>query len=59
MIDRPASHRQLDLLVPTANAHEPSRIPLPTRAEVTALLKLLISEHIAAGAALPPEAVNE
>jgi hypothetical protein len=59
MIDRPASHRQLDLLVSTANAQEPSRIPRPTRAEVTALLKLLISEHIAAGAVLPPEAVNE
>ena len=28
-------------------------------AELTALLKLLISEHIAAGAALPPEAANE
>ena len=59
MIDRPASHRQLDLLVPTANALEPSRIPPPTRAEVTALLKLLISEHTAADAALPPEAANE
>jgi hypothetical protein len=59
MIDRPASHRQLDLLVPTANALEPSRIPRPTRAEVTALLKLLISECVAAGAALPPEAANE
>jgi hypothetical protein len=59
MIDRPASPRQLDLLVPTADALEPSRIPRPTRAEVTGLLKLLMSEHIAAGAALPLEAVNE
>ena len=59
MFDRPASHRQLDLLVPTADAPEPSRIPRPTRAEVTALLKLLMSEHIAAGAAVSPEAVNE
>jgi hypothetical protein len=59
MIDRPASHRQLDLLVPTANALEPRRIPRSTRAEVTALLKLLISEHIAAGATRPPEAANE
>jgi hypothetical protein len=59
MIDRPASHRQLDLLVPTPNALEPSRIPRPTRAKVTALKKLLISEHIAAGAALPSEAVYE
>lgn len=59
MIDQPAGLRQLDLLVPTANALEPSRIPPPIRAEVTALLKLLMSEHIAAGAALPPEAANE
>jgi hypothetical protein len=59
MIDRPAHHRQLDLLVPTANALEPSRIPRSTRTELTALLKLLISEYIAVGAGLPPEAVNE
>jgi hypothetical protein len=59
MIDRPAKHRQLDLLVPMADALEPSRIPRPARAEVTGLLKLLLSEHIAAGAALPPEAANE
>jgi hypothetical protein len=59
MIDRPASQRQLDLLVSTANALEPGRIPRPTRAEVTALLKLLISEHIAASAALPSEAAND
>ena len=59
MIGRPASHRQLDLLVPTAKALEPSRIPRATRAEVTALLKLLMAEHIAAGVALPLEAANE
>lgn len=59
MIDRPASHRQFDLLVPTGDALEPSRIPRPSRGEVTVLLKLLMSEHIAAGAALSPEAVNE
>jgi hypothetical protein len=59
MIDRPAGHRQLDLLVPTASALEQSRIPRPTRAEVTALLKLLISEHIVAGATRPPEVANE
>ena len=35
MIDRPAGRRQLDLLVRTANALEPSRIPRPIRAEVT------------------------
>jgi hypothetical protein len=59
MIDRPTSHRQLGLLVPTANALEPSRIPGPTQTEVTNLLKLLISEHIVAGATRPPEAANE
>jgi hypothetical protein len=59
MIDRPTSPRQLDLLVPTANALEPSRIPGPTQTELTDLLKLLISEHIAAGAARAPEAANE
>jgi hypothetical protein len=59
MVDRPASHRQLDLLVPTAHALEPSRIPRATRAEVTALLKLLMAEHIAAGPALPLEASDE
>jgi hypothetical protein len=58
MIDRPA-HRQLDLLVPAANALEPNRIPRVTRAEVTALLTLLMAEHIAAGLALPLEAADE
>jgi hypothetical protein len=59
MIDQPGTHRQLDLLVSAANALELSRIPRPAWAEVTALLKLLISEYIAAGPALPPEAANE
>jgi hypothetical protein len=59
MLDRPASHRQLDLLVPTANALEPNRIPRATRAEVTALLKLLMAEHIAAVPVLPREAADE
>ena len=59
MIDRPANRRQLDLLVRAISALEPNRIPPPTRAEVTALLKLLISEHTAAGRALSPEAANE
>ncbi len=59
MIDRPASHRQLDLLVPAASALEPNQIPRATRAEVTALLKLLMAEHIAAGLALPLEAADE
>jgi hypothetical protein len=59
MLDRPASHRQLDLLVPAANALESNRIPRATRAEVTALLKLLMAEHIAAVPALPFEAADE
>jgi len=58
MIERPASRRQLDLLVRTADALEPGRVPPPTRAEVTALLKLLLSAHIAADAA-PPKAADE
>jgi hypothetical protein len=59
MIDRPTSHRQLDLLVPAANALEPNRIPRATRAEVTALLRLLMAEHIAGGPVLPLEAADE
>jgi hypothetical protein len=59
MIDRPASHRQLDLLVLMVNALKPSRIPETARAEVTALLKLLMAEHIAGGTALPLEAADE
>ena len=58
MIERPPSRRQLDLLVRTANTLEPGRVPPPTRAEVTALLKLLLSAHIAADAVLP-EAADE
>ena len=59
MIDRPASHRQLDLLVFMVNALEPRRIPRAARAEVTALLKLLMAEHIARGMTLPLETVDE
>ena len=59
MIDRPASYRQLDLLIFTVNALEPSRIPRAARAELTALLKLLMAEHIAEGVALPLEAADE
>ena len=59
MMDRPAGRRQLDLLVRAANALEPNRIPPPIRAEVTFLLTLLMSEHIAADTALPVEAANE
>jgi hypothetical protein len=59
MINRPASHRQLDLLVFTVDALEPSRISRAARGEVTALLKLLMAEHIAAVPALPLEAADE
>jgi hypothetical protein len=59
MIDPPASHRQFDLLVPAANVLEPNRIPRATRAEVTALLTLLMAEHIAAGLVLSSEAADE
>jgi hypothetical protein len=59
MLDRPASHRQLDLLVPAANVLESNRIPRAARGEVTALLKLLMAEHIAAVPALPFEAADE
>jgi hypothetical protein len=59
MINRTASHRQLDLLVFKVNAPELSRIPRATRGEVTALLKLLMAEHLAVVPALPPEAGDE
>ena len=59
MIDRPAGRRQLDLLVRAANAFEPNRIPPPIRAEVTFLLTLLMTAHLAADAALPVGASNE
>ena len=59
MIDQPANHRQLDLLVLAVNALEPSRISRATRGEATALLKMLMAEHIAEGLALPLEAADE
>jgi hypothetical protein len=59
MMDRPAGRGQLDLLVRAGNALEPNRIPPPIRAEVTFLLTLLITEHLAAATALPVEASNE
>jgi hypothetical protein len=59
MTDRHASRQQLDLLVHIANVLEPSRMPPSARAEVTALLKLLISEHIAAAPALLVEAADD
>jgi hypothetical protein len=59
MTDWHASRRQLDLLVHRAHALEPSRMPPPARAAVTALLKLLLSEHIAAAPARPTEAADD
>jgi len=59
MINRPDSHRQLDLLVFMVNALEPRRIPQATRAEVTALLKLLMAQHVAEELVLPLEAADE
>ena len=59
MIDRPPNHRQLDLLVFVVNALEPSRISRAARGEVTALLKLLMAEHIAEGVARALEAADE
>jgi hypothetical protein len=59
MMERQVGCRQLDLLVRAANALERNRIPPPIRAEVTFLLTLLMSEHLAADTALPVEASNE
>ena len=59
MMERPAGHRQLDLLVRAANALEPNRIPPPIRAEVTLLLTLLMAEHLAVDTTLPVEASND
>ena len=60
MIDRPASHRQLDLLVFTVNAPEPGRMSRAARGEVTTLLKLLMAEHVAAkGLARPTGAADD
>jgi hypothetical protein len=59
MIDQPASHQQLDLLVLMVNGLDPRRLPQATRAEVTALLKLLMAEHVAEELALPCETADE
>ena len=59
MMERPVRRRQLDLLGRAANALEPNRIPPPIWAEVTFLLALLMTEHLAADTALPVEASNE
>ena len=59
MMERPADHRQLDLLVRAANALEPNRISPPIRAEVTFLLTLLMAEYLTADTAPPVEASDE
>ncbi len=58
-MDQLASCRQLDLLVRASNALEQSRLPPKIRVEVTFLLKLLMAECVAVGAAQPIEAANE
>ena len=55
MMDRRLTCRQLDLPVRTANGPEQG-LPLPIRAEVILLLKLLIAERVGAGAVQPIEA---
>jgi hypothetical protein len=59
MIERPSSCRQLDLLVRGANALEQSRMPPPSRTEVTRLLARLMTEYLAVVAARPAEAADE
>jgi hypothetical protein len=59
MMDHSAECRQLDLLVRAADALEQSRIPPRIRAEVTLLLKLLMTECVTTGAVRPPEAADE
>lgn len=59
MKDRPAARGQLDLLVRAATALEPSRIPPPSRTEVTLLLARLMAEYIAVAAAPPAEVGDE
>jgi hypothetical protein len=58
MMERQVGRRQLDLLGRAANALERNRIPPPIRAEVTFLLTLLMSRHLAVDTALPVEASN-
>ena len=59
MMDRPASRQQLDLLVHASSQLEQSRLPATIRREVILLLKLLMAECIAAGAAQPIETADE
>lgn len=59
MMDRPASCQQLDLLVHASNVLEPSRLPEKIRGEVILLLKLLMTECVAVGAARPIETADE
>ena len=59
MINQPASHRQRDLLVFIVKAVEPTRVPQAKRAEVTALLKLLMAEYVTERLVRPQEAGDE
>lgn len=59
MINQPASHRQRDLLVFIVKALEPTRVPQAKRAEVTALLKQLMTEYVTEGLIRPQEAADE
>jgi hypothetical protein len=59
MMDRRSTCRQLDLPVRAANGPEQG-LPLPIRAEVILLLKLLIAERAGSGAVQSIEsAANE
>ena len=58
-MDRPANCQQLDLLVCASGALEQGRIPQEVRGEVTLLLKLLMAQCIAIGAAQAVEAADE
>lgn len=57
MMNRPSDRRQLNLLVRAADRPE-QLLPTAIRAEVTLLLKLLITESVGVGTVLRIEAVG-
>jgi hypothetical protein len=59
MLNRPSSDHQPDLLVRATNTLDPNRIPAQIRAEVVALLKLLIAQHIVVDEVPPCEVADE
>jgi hypothetical protein len=59
MMNGAARCRQLDLLMQADKALEVDRISPATRAEVTRLLKQLMTECVGAGAAPPVEAAAD